>query len=59
MEVPPATLQSYAASKMSCDLLGSSDPVLILPYDIFNIRIFFSSGSNCGSKDGRVCLSPL
>lgn len=41
VEVPPATLQCYVASKTSCDLLENSDPVLVLPYDISNIRIFF------------------
>lgn len=43
MEVSPATLQCYVPSKTSCDLLENCDAVLVLPYDVFNIRGFFFS----------------
>lgn len=61
MEVSPATLQCYVPSKTSCDLLENCDAVLVLPYDVFNIRgfFFFCSGSDCCSDEGRVCLIPL
>lgn len=59
MEVPPASPQCDVASKTSSDLLENCGPVLVLPYDILNIRIFFHRGRDCCSEEDRVCLVPL